>query len=448
MYSQFLRSVGLGAITISLLFYGLDGSCEQIKENSLYAKISRLLISHSTVKAGGKDIKAALERVEASKAGWYPQLNITSHYGKEFQDNFTGDNTKLVTREFNINVTQLLWDFGITNNTIKTAELQVKLAEVQSELNKSDLLLRALISYANVKRSYMVNQFALRSEENIKKQASLEDAMVEKGAGVSTNVLQAKVTLAGAQARRVQTQGALNIALNSYYTLFREYPKDLYMIEKLHLPLNFLPASIEHAISISFIENINIKAASIGINLSETLVDINTSQGFLPIFQLTGDAKYKKEVGGTVGFEKEYLGKLQFTYPFNLGLTAINTLKASEYDVESALLRISNLKDQIEEQVRNSWVNYQTSIQNFKLLKNQAAIASEFLELARKERQLGKRELIEVLAGETNLINAQSDSVSAETDVVIAGLTLLSIMGRLDLEMVPNLIGKSIVLNR
>ena len=67
---------------------------------------------------------------------------------------------------------------------------------------------------------------------------------------------------------------------------------------------------------------------------------------------------------------------------------------------------------------------------------HQANIAAEFLDLARKERQLGKRTLIDVLAGETNLINAQSDATSAQSDVIIAGLTLLSVMGQLSVEVV------------
>ena len=107
-----------------------------------------------------------------------------------------------------------------------------------------------------------------------------------------------------------------------------------------------------------------------------------------------------------------------------------------EADSTAAARRVSDLQDQIEEQARNAWSNLQTARENAALLRNQANISAEFLELARKERQLGKRSLIDVLSGETNLINAQSDAASAESDVVIAGLTLLSVMGQLGAEVV------------
>ena len=94
-----------------------------------------------------------------------------------------------------------------------------------------------------------------------------------------------------------------------------------------------------------------------------------------------------------------------------------------------------DLQDQIEEQARDAWSNLQTARENAKLLRNLADIAAEFLGLARKERQLGKRSLIDVLAGETNLINSQSDAASAESDVIIASISLLSVMGQLGAEV-------------
>ncbi|MEK9754532.1 MAG: TolC family protein, partial [Rhodospirillaceae bacterium] len=84
------------------------------------------------------------------------------------------------------------------------------------------------------------------------------------------------------------------------------------------------------------------------------------------------------------------------------------------------------------EQARNAWDNLQTFQARASQLHNQANIAAEFLELARRERQLGNRSLIDVLSGETALINASSDAAAADTDVAIAVFTLLSVLGRLD----------------
>ncbi len=132
-----------------------------------------------------------------------------------------------------------------------------------------------------------------------------------------------------------------------------------------------------------------------------------------------------------MGGEQDFLSMVQFIYPFNLGFTAVNSLRASKRGADSATGRYVDAKGKVEQQVRDAWDNLNTARENAMLLRNQANIAAEFLTLARKERKLGKRSLLDVLNGETNLVNAESDAASAERDVDIAAFTLLAVMGKL-----------------
>ena len=156
------------------------------------------------------------------------------------------------------------------------------------------------------------------------------------------------------------------------------------------------------------------------------------SDEFLPTFEVTAENNIKEDYGGTVGSQQETLVKLEASYDLNLGLTAINTLKASQQAHRATVNRYGDTRDSVEEQARNAWDNLQTAQANASHLHNQADIAAEFLELARRERQLGNRSLIDVLSGETALINASSDAASADTDVAIAVFSLLNVMGQLD----------------
>ncbi len=126
------------------------------------------------------------------------------------------------------------------------------------------------------------------------------------------------------------------------------------------------------------------------------------------------------------------------SFDFNLGMSAVNTLNITELSAIAENKRLGEARDQTERQVRDSWDALMTNKQNFAFRRNQADIAAEFLELARKERQLGNRSLLDVLAGETNLSNANSDTASAETDVAIGIFTLLRDMGRLQLESITD----------
>ena len=100
--------------------------------------------------------------------------------------------------------------------------------------------------------------------------------------------------------------------------------------------------------------------------------------------------------------------------------------------ITASALRTADSRDEVERQARNAWQALVTARENHRLLTNQSNIAAEFLEQARKERQLGRRSLLDVLSGETSLINASSDAAAAKANVAVAVYTLLTVMGELD----------------
>ena len=214
--------------------------------------------------------------------------------------------------------------------------------------------------------------------------------------------------------------------------MFGAPPADINKLKVPTLPLELLPQTLDGAIEETFKNNPQIHAAELGAKIAEESVIKTRADEFLPTLNAIAEHISKKDKGGTLGNQHENLFKIEFSQTFNLGFTAVNTLKASEQSHISSVNTYGDTRDQIEEQVRNAWDSLETARDNAGYLKNQADIASEFLELARKERKLGNRSLIDVLSGETALINASSDATSAETDVAIAVFSLLGVTGKLE----------------
>jgi adhesin transport system outer membrane protein len=147
------------------------------------------------------------------------------------------------------------------------------------------------------------------------------------------------------------------------------------------------------------------------------------------------DRKWKQNVQGTQGFKGETFIKAEITHTFNLGFTASNAMGAARSTWQAAEDRYMDTRELISEQTRNAWSDIKTARNNAAFLSNQANISAEFLDLARKERQLGRRSLLDVLAGETELINARSDAAAAKTSVAVAIFSLLSAMGELEADL-------------
>ncbi len=418
-------------MAVSLVFHALPAQAEQLSE-----LLPKVLKSHDSILASQAGMIAAKERIRESRGDYFPGLNVSAHMGAERIDKpFGSADTGMVTREVDLTVTQLLWDFGLTRSNVQSAKLTHEKAGADLRAARQDLILRAITAYLEVKKSAAKVEFAKQSIANIAKQTELESMLVKRGAGLSTDVLQAKTQLAGAEVRRVQAAGALRLALNTFHTVFDKFPDDVANLAKPILPTDQIPKTIEEAVAIALLENPKLIASHTDAVIAQEKIK-STTAGVLPKFEAVAETKYKDDVGGTPGHQYERVGKVQLSWPINLGLTAINSVRASSSDAVAASRRTGELRNTVEEQVRNAWQNLVTNQENATLLTNQANIAAEFLELARKERKLGNRSLLDVLAGETALINANSDAVAAQSDVAVATYTLLSAMGQLDLKTI------------
>ena len=406
------------------------------RAQSLQESLSFMIEDHKRIRAAEADVASARDTAIASLGDWFPTLDATASYGLEEQRKPDAVDSKFYPRQVDFTLTQLLWDFGATNGTIRAAKRTYDQAQATLSSTRQALILEGVTAHVNLIRANELVRFALMSEENVKRQTELEDARVQRGSGFSTDVLQAKTQLAGAQARRVQVEGALQNARNRYRAVFYRDPGDLQSLVKPKPPIDMLPPSLDEAIEIAMESNPQLNAQLIAADIARETVNQTRGTELFPTLNAVGTSTYKQDVQGTSGFKGEQLIKVELTYALNLGMTQVNTLRAAKSAFSATQDRYGDARTQIEELARNAWQNFLTAKENAEALRNQANIANEFLELARKERQLGRRSLIDVLAGETALINSNSDAVSAETDVMLAVYNLVSVMGFLELDVI------------
>jgi len=406
-----------------------------VRAENIISLLPYVVENHDRVRAAKAGVVAARNRAREALGAWFPTFEQTANIGHESQNNFASADSGTGFAEYDLKLTQLLWDFGVTNAAVEKARLSVDESKFNLITARQTLILEATNAYMDVIKAKQVLDFAKQSETNIRKQTGLEEALVGLGSGFSTDVLQAKRELAGAETRRSQNEGALITALNAYRKVFGALPADLAGLEKAPYPASDMPISLNTAIDTALEKNPGVKLQQ--IKIAQTRQDVRSARGsgFFPKLEWIGERKVKNNVGGTLGLEHEALAKFEVKLPFNLGFTAVNTLRAAKSDLSSAEFTAGDTKRNIEEQVRNAWESLETSKRTAASLLNQANIAGAFLELARNERKLGRRSLIDVLSGETALINAQSDAAGAEADVIKAAYSVLNATGQLDYDI-------------
>ena len=402
----------------------------------LKSSLRGIVETHKTIKASRIDVKAAKLRLKQSRGGYFPSLNVTANYGHENIIKYgPGNNTQLMARDATAKITQMITDFGLTQSIVETSKLGVDQSKAINKQIKNDLLLRALSSYLRLIQSIESVKFAKQSVENIKKQTELENAAVSAGGGLTSDVLQAKTQLAGAEARLIQFDGMLSASKYEFEYLFGFFPENLNDFKITKSVENYLPNTLEEAEEIAIKNNPSLITADINKKISKQA--INTAEASLyPTIKGILSHSEKQDYAGIVGFKRETSAKVDFSYPLNLGFSEFAGKNAAIESYLANELRVNDQKDMIKQILKTTWDGLDTAKKNAQFLSNQAKISQEFLELARKEREAGNRTLLDVLGGETALINSQADAIAAKIEVLINSFTLLSLMGELTMEKI------------
>jgi adhesin transport system outer membrane protein len=285
-------------------------------------------------------------------------------------------------------------------------------------------------------RAREVLEYSRRSEASVLNLTKIESSLVELGRGYESNVLQAKVQLASAEARRVRADGALSIADARVAAVFGALAPKVDYSQVAQPIAERLPASLEQAREAALKNN---RQLEVGTYRSQALSHRAASvqaREVLPRLELVAERSRRNNWDTTMDKSRVDDNKVlvQLSWSFNLGMAGSSAKSAADQDLQASTQREAETRDLVLEQVAIAWRNLLVARQNSDTLANQVRIAGKFFEMATAERQMGRRTLLDVLSAEVALINAMSDLVSAEVDGNIAALTLLQATGQLDMD--------------
>jgi adhesin transport system outer membrane protein len=400
--------------------------------------LEETVTAHDLVVAAEARRDGAKAQVSFARGAWLPHLDAVANIGPEWID-YPGDadTTEEVRDMQRLAVKQLLFDFGQGGAGIARAKAGLARAEAELSAVRQEIMLQGISAYLDVLRNMERVRLARESEQRIMELTGIEETLVTKGAGLASDVLQAKSQLAGARAQLVRVQGQLALSKNRFMAVFGVNPSEDFLANLIppSVPFDRTPASREEAEAAAFENSIEIMVAQFNVEMARQDVS-GAKAGYFPKFHLVGEAERENNDQGISGERKELRGMVELTWDIFSG----GRQQALTREARSALTdhqsRLEDLQNRVREKVSGAWQDLLTTRENAALLRDQAVILEEFLELAKRERLLGTRSLLDVLNGEVGHLNALSEAVSAETDRAISLYNLFYAMGRLDFDLV------------
>ena len=428
----FWKSLFTGFIVLSMSLF----CSAPVLGQPLYPLLERLVLEHDLIEAGQFREKAAQSALRQARAERYPHLEALTNLGREHIDYPDDRSSTTETRHLqSLRASQLLFDFGKSGADIDRARSGVDLAGQRLVSTRQNLILQGISAYLNVYSHWERVRLARESEQRITELTGLEETLVARQAGLATDVLQAKSQLAGARSVRVRAEGQLANARNRFRAVFGFDLTDEQIENMLRpeRPVEHLPVTLDRALGIAVEKSVDLLMAERGIEITSHELRFRQS-AYYPDLHLVGEVKHRRNDAGARGSRKEALGMVELTWDIFSGGRKMAAVDETRHNLKALEKERDDLERMVLERVEVAWENLLTARENARYLKDQADILEEFLELAKRERRMGTRSLLDVLSGEINYLNALSNAIAADIDQDLAIYNMLFAMGLLELD--------------
>ncbi len=198
-------------IALALCLSGVGVSNAQPLDHELKG----LLKDNPEILARQKEVESARKGVDIAIAGFLPRVDATGEIGPEYiKSPLTdqGEQDWTETRQLaGVKLTQNVFDGFNTPAEVKTARLDLEVAEFTSSGTRQNTLFEGIKAYVEVLRHLRLVELSRLQENTIKVQLELEDERVLRGAGIAVDVLQAKSRLLSFRRRAMADVSELKI---------------------------------------------------------------------------------------------------------------------------------------------------------------------------------------------------------------------------------------------
>lgn len=407
------------------------GHAQEKRNLNLDVLLDDLVQTHDRILASKAQLEAVQHQHESAKGGWYPQVDLSAEGGRENIKKPSATETQKNRNEMNLSATQLLYDFGGVSGAIDSTAGQVKEYEALLSQSKQEIVALGIISYMRVIRARELVKYAIRSEESIQELSGMQELLVERGAGYSYEELQVKGQLAGARAYRVTQERELQIAINNFKAVFGFVlsKEDVGRMNAVPVPRKYLPSNLDEAVAVAFDNNPQLLETQYSIERLRGNLRSEESN-YYPQFDAVLETERKENDQGASGVRTEHRATLQMSYNLFSGFSDSENISAVNSEMTGYKKTLLDRRRTIEENVSNAWLELTTLRQNAELYEARANITWEFLGLVKKKKATGEEvSLLDILVGERDYIQAISDKIATDMDIIIAGYTLLYEMG-------------------
>ena len=398
-------------------------------------ELAHLLDTHPQIREARDNYRSAVANQDNAFASFLPQASLTADKGFEHIDSPArranqGDASRLSNEQATLTVTTPIFTGFRNESAYSTAKTDVEIARQTMDLTVQTLIVGALSSYVQTKRSVDTLALAEQSIQVIEEQVALQQEQVDRGTGIQLDLLLAQTALQDAKAVRAVIQSELANAAAQYVQFFGTEP-DITTMSLLSIPEVMLPQTLNEAVEIAVDNNVGLDIA--GQQIDRAIEQIRSAQStYYPDLNLVTALNWENNLDATRGIQRDFSVILRSTWQIFDGFGTEARTNSARHQAAAARNRNRFTHRQVSQDTRIAWAQYEATLEQESLFLEAAILAQEVVAAQEELQESGRETAIALLQAEVAALDRERALVAIRSDRTIAAFQLLFSMGRLN----------------
>ncbi|MEE9422716.1 MAG: TolC family outer membrane protein [Gammaproteobacteria bacterium] len=413
------------------IFVAILAISTPVNSASLKSVVEQTLATNPEVLADNNQRMAREQELRQARSGYGPSLDITGGIGVETSDNSTtraaGSDETLTRQETAIQIRQMVFDGFATKREVARQHARVDSSAYTLMSTTEQVSLRTTETYLEVLKRMELLELAKTNLETHKHTRDQITLRSRSGVGRKADADQVTGRYALAMANVISEESNLADARSNYLRVTGELPNDLLLPDVEKLPV---PDSVEAAVEVALAAHPTLKSAEADVEATQAQHQA-TNNTLYPRIDLEAGQSWNKDLDGQPGDNNDSSVMLRMRYLLFASGREQARRKQTAHLLDEAKEIRNNTRRQVVESIRLSWSQFQTQASQLEYLQQHVDSTKSTLDAYRKQFNIGKRSLLDLLDSENELFDASRSYVNTRYDNLFARYRIQVGLGRL-----------------
>ena len=389
------------------------------------------------LQAERKNLEIQREVLNISRSDLFPTLTLTGKKNFEETNEITtqaGADASVAdvdTATASIKIEQTLLDGKGRKIEYEKSKLGLNLSEAQLIKKEQEIFLRAIEAYTGLILAYEKLSINEENVNLLQRQFELDNARVSRGQITASDLAQSQSSLAGAQAKYIDSQNNIVTSKLNYENIIGAISEKENLKKIYNTKVN-IPSSLGEAKKISLQKSPELIIAEIEYGQSELDVKIARSD-LSPTAKISLERTYTEDLSSTYDEREKDVLQATVSWPFQFGGKNKSKVNKNLQVKGMKRLLLENAQRNNTQSVTAAWSTLQSSKSFLRAVQTQVKAAEIANEGISYEYESGlNRSTFDVLQSRSNLINAKINLAEAERNYLLAQYKVLKSVGLLN----------------